>query len=114
MSIILKGTGKAYRVTFIELSPEGDQRVPGKVGHMLRFRQVKVSHMVSSATAAYPKFAGHKAAPIKVSPTTETAVLYLRIPEAYQSAEKWKQAKANLNRLLASWASHQKALISDS
>ncbi|CAE7610026.1 30S ribosomal protein S1, chloroplastic [Symbiodinium microadriaticum] len=98
VSIILKGTGKAYRVTFIELSPEGDQRVPGKVGHMLRFRQVKVSHMVSSATAAYPKFAGHKAAPIKVSPTTETAVLYLRIPEAYQSAEKWKQAKANLNR----------------
>lgn len=43
VTTILKGTTRPYRVMLIELSPEGDQRIPSRVGNLLRFRQAKAN-----------------------------------------------------------------------
>ena len=108
---ILRGTAKAYRVLCVELHKDGEERIPGRVGHQLQFRQATVTTHTSEGKTA-PRLSGHRAAPVKVKPL-DTTVVFLKIPEAFIAQELWKQARSNPARFAASWAASHKVVFAD-
>ena len=78
---ILQGTSKPHRIMCVELKKDGKERIPGKVGNQLRFKQADITTHFSQGTAA-PRYAGKKAAAVTIAPTTTTTV-YIRIPAAF-------------------------------
>ena len=108
---ILRGT-QSHVAGAHQRRQDGDTRIPGRVGNMLRFRQANVV-TITSAGKAEPRCAGHRAKAVKVAPL-DTAVISIRIPEAYLTAEKWKGFRSNPTHAVATWAAEQKVILADS
>ena len=114
ITTILKGTSKPYRVALVTLSKDGPQKIPGRVGNVLRFRQASITHVKSDPNdARAPCFAGHKAEAVKVAPA-RTSVVYFKVPEMYVSAEQFKHWKNNPSRAASAWAISHQVTLADS
>ena len=101
---MLKASGKPFSMLHIYLDKgPGTQRIPGKVGDMLRFRQAHVLQAHSDKAVAPPCPAGISA-PCKVK-QLQTALLYLRVPKAFASEATWKEFKNSAERASIKWAS---------
>ena len=84
VSTILRGTSKPYRVMLVELNEDGKQRVPGRLGNTLTFRQANVDTLFSSGKEA-PRYAGTRATAVKVAPI-DTVVITIRVPAVFCAA----------------------------
>ena len=114
VTTILKGTSKPYRVALVTLSKDGPQKIPGRIGEVLRFRQASITHVKSDpADARAPCFAGHKAEAVKVAPA-RTSVVYFKVPELYMTAEQFKHWKHNPSRAASTWAISHQVTLADS
>ena len=109
---ILRGTAKPRRIMCVELKKEGKERIPGKVGNQLRFRQADITTHYSQGASA-PKYAGTKASAVAIAPTKTTTV-YIRIPAAYCSADRWKEIRSSPAKAVAAWAAEQRVILADS
>ncbi|OLQ11591.1 hypothetical protein AK812_SmicGene4477 [Symbiodinium microadriaticum] len=112
VSTILRGTSKPYRVMLVELNKDGKQRVPGRLGNTLTFRQANVDTLFSSGKEA-PRYAGTRATAVKVAPI-DTVVITIRVPADFCAADKWKTFRANPTKAMATWAAEQKVVLMDS
>ena len=115
---ILQGTSKPHRIMCVELKKDGKERIPGKVGNQLRFKQADITTHFSQGTAA-PRYAGKKAAAVTIAPTTTTTTtttttVYIRIPAAFCSAERWKEIRGSPAKTVAAWAAEQRVVLADS
>ena len=84
VSTILRGTSKPYRVMLVELNEDGKQRVPGRLGNTLTFRQANVDTLFLSGKEA-PRYAGTIATAVKVAPI-DTVVITIRVPAIFCAA----------------------------
>ena len=110
---ILQGTSKPHRIMCVELKKDGKERIPGKVGNQLRFKQADITTHFSQGTAA-PRYAGKKAAAVTIAPTTTTTTVYIRIPAAFCSAERWKEIRGSPAKTVAAWAAEHRVILADS
>ena len=109
---ILRGTSKPHRIMCVEIKKDGKERIPGRVGNQLRFKQAEITTHFSQGTAA-PRYAGKKAAAVTIAPTATTTV-YIRIPAAYCSADRWKEIRSSPAKTVAAWAAEQRVVLADS
>ncbi|CAE7226171.1 unnamed protein product, partial [Symbiodinium sp. CCMP2456] len=109
---ILRGTTKPHRIMCVEVKKDGKERIPGRSGNQLRFKQAEITTHFSQGSSA-PRYAGTKAAVVSVAPTKTTTV-YIRIPAAYCSTERWKEIRNSPAKAVAAWAAEQRVILADS
>ncbi|CAE7488209.1 unnamed protein product [Symbiodinium sp. CCMP2592] len=87
------------------------QSIPGKIGSLIRFREgLAVQHATAGKGPPQPK--GIKA-PLKVE-ARETGVLFVKVPQAYCSADVWTGFLQRPKSAIASWAAGHHVQLTDS
>ncbi|CAE6972781.1 L96 [Symbiodinium sp. CCMP2592] len=101
---MLQSAAKPFSVLLVCLGKgPGSQRIPGRVGDSLRFRDALVEQHSSDASFARPAPKDLKCAP-KVK-QLQTSLLYVRIPHAFASEQTWKDFKNGAERASMKWIS---------
>ena len=116
---LFAGTSKKYAFLLIVLAkeysetPEGCQvqKVPGKVGNILRAQDAYLQHAVSKGQQA-PQPTGISSVPQKVA-TKATAVLFVKVPKAFAEAAFWKSFVEKPQRQVAQWTAARHVLCID-
>ena len=104
----LSGTAKPYQVLTAFLSKREDaQRIPGKVGDRLVFRQAVVTNCASAGTTgAAPAPVGINASAAKVR-VTENIVLYMRAPKHFCEQSVWASFEKAPAKAALQWVANR-------
>ena len=116
---LLSGTAKKFAILLIVLAkdfhdPPKDmtpQKVPGKVGVMLRSQDAYLQQACSKDQCA-PQPVGISSAPQKIA-TKATAVLFVKVPKIFVDAQMWKQFIEKPQRQIAQWTAIHHVLCID-
>ena len=108
---ILRGATKPYKVTTVHLPEEGTktdtQKIPGRIGDRLVFRQARVVQCVSEGNlgaAPHPKGIGSKV--VKINPT-KSIVAFIKAAKRFCDKQLWTDFEKNPARAALTWiASH--------
>ena len=116
---LIAGTTKKYAFLLIVLAKEyaekpkdlQSQKVPGKLGNMLRAQDAYLQQAVSAGQTA-PQPTGISSAPQKVA-TKATAVLFVKVPKAFAEGSVWQQFVEKPQRQIAQWTAARHVLCID-
>ena len=87
------------------------QSIPGKVGSLVKFRE-GLAYQFSSKGRGAPQPKGLKA-PLKVE-ARDTGVLFVKVPQAFCPADKWKSFLQRPKSAIAAWTATNHVQITDS
>ena len=103
---MLKSAGKPFAVLFASLGKgSNSQRIPGRVGDVLRFRDAFVEQHASDAGLTQPAPKDVRSAP-KIK-QLQTSLIYVRIPQAFAPEQTWRDFKSDAERASMKWSSSQ-------
>ena len=111
---LIRGAGRPYKflVLFLDKS-EGSRRAPGTIDGKLVFRQAVVKELSSGAGGSAPRPKGAGATAVKMQPSVDTVVIFLRVLKSFAPAEQWKGFGLNPNKTVVQWASQHRVRVLD-
>ncbi|CAE7304679.1 unnamed protein product, partial [Symbiodinium microadriaticum] len=111
---LIRGAGRPYKflVLFLDKS-EGSRRTPGTIDGKLVFRQAVVKELSSGAGGSAPRPKGAGATAVKMQPSVDTVVIFLRVLKSFAPAEQWKGFGLNPNKTVVQWASQHRVRVLD-
>ena len=102
INTMLAGTAKKHSVLTIVLGKcDKAQRIPGKIGDRLCFRDGLATKITSQNTAA-PQPTGTKQQQVQIA-TKATQVISVRVPSLFMEREKWDMFAKNPSKSIVQW-----------
>ena len=122
---MLQASGRQYSVLLVAVDlpkkeldkhvlaqePRTRQSIPGRLGNVIKFRDGLAVQCASGGCAAPQPSGLGKTHKVEAK---ETGILFVKIPQAFVPAEKWKAFTKNPKHAVAAWASGHHVQLSDS